>query len=629
MKNKIKMFLLILIGILAVHANIAMASVTTSHDTESDATTVNKVKKAEAVSDESQNRVIRNAFNQVDIENDFVNFSVQTDIRKSGVRQSGNEEVIGLIYDENTGANIANASIEFVELDLVVKSDLDGRLSLSGLPVGEYNVKVSADGYYTATFTLPVSSAGGTNIYSLPLSKYYDASEIVNENILDTGKEEAQSIYFFEEKENTSTRYSTPTLSKITVLYNGQIYEFGSNINDYLYYVVAHEMLTPEDGLYANMTNAQKLEGFKAQAVVSRTYATTRASYGQKHLTNGYNFCSTTCCQYYGPWYTNSLAVQAVDATTNQIVYDTIKNRICDTFFFASCKGQTKSYKEVYGGGNTNVSYLVSVACPYDLRMSTESGHGVGMCQDGAMGYAKQNYDYVSILTHYYTGTSVITANPCVADGIVTGETKRVTLTANVAKEFLVYVNSSAIYLFDVQQAGNTSCTPTLQICNSSGAVLDSRSSYGRISLTLSPGEYKVVVSSSVSADVQVGVNCNQNVPALSVNLTDTGNQWKSHDYYINGVTKKVYKFTPSATDTYIFETAYFKQLSDTVLVVQNNVGTALGRSDDWGGSNYSRVSVDLTANTTYYVIVGGYGFDNSNSASTKNINCKLHVSMN
>lgn len=488
-----------------------------------------------------------------------------------------------------------------------------------------YNVKVSAYEYCTAIFTLPVSSVGGTNIYSLPLSRYYDASEVIKGDMLNDGKEKAQSISFLEEKENSNTRYSTPTLSEITVLYNGQIYEFGSSINDYLYYVVAHEMLTPEDGLYANMTNAQKLEGFKAQAVAARTYATTRATYGN-HLTNGYNFCSTTCCQYYGPWYTNSLAVQAVDATTNQIVYDTIKNRKCDTFFFASCKGQTKSYNEVWG---SNVSYLVSVACPYDLRMSTESGHGVGMCQDGAMGYAKQNYDYVSILNHYYSGTSVITANPCVAEGIVTGETKRVTLTANATKEFLVYVNSSAIYLFDVQQAGDITCTPTLQIYNSSGTLLGSRSSYGRISLTVSPGEYKVVVSSTVSADVQVGVNCNQNVPTLSVNLSDTGNQWKSHDYYINGVTKKVYKFTPNSTGTYILETAYFKQGSDTVLVVQNSAGTVLGRSDDWGASSYSRVSINLTANATYYVIVGGYQFDNSNSANTKNINCKLHISMN
>ncbi len=34
-------------------------------------------------------------------------------------------------------------------------------------------------------------------------------------------------------------------------------------------------------------------------------------------------------------------------------------------------------------------------------------GHGVGMCQYGAKGYAEQGYDYQAILQHYYTGVSL------------------------------------------------------------------------------------------------------------------------------------------------------------------------------------------------------------------------------
>lgn len=34
-------------------------------------------------------------------------------------------------------------------------------------------------------------------------------------------------------------------------------------------------------------------------------------------------------------------------------------------------------------------------------------GHGVGMCQVGALGYAKQGMDYKQILKHYYTGTDI------------------------------------------------------------------------------------------------------------------------------------------------------------------------------------------------------------------------------
>jgi SpoIID/LytB domain protein len=34
-------------------------------------------------------------------------------------------------------------------------------------------------------------------------------------------------------------------------------------------------------------------------------------------------------------------------------------------------------------------------------------GHGVGMSQDGAVGYAKHGYTYQQILAHYYTGTTI------------------------------------------------------------------------------------------------------------------------------------------------------------------------------------------------------------------------------
>jgi len=39
-------------------------------------------------------------------------------------------------------------------------------------------------------------------------------------------------------------------------------------------------------------------------------------------------------------------------------------------------------------------------------------GHGVGMSQDGALGYARHGYDYAAILAHYYTGTTIGAAPP-------------------------------------------------------------------------------------------------------------------------------------------------------------------------------------------------------------------------
>jgi stage II sporulation protein D len=39
-------------------------------------------------------------------------------------------------------------------------------------------------------------------------------------------------------------------------------------------------------------------------------------------------------------------------------------------------------------------------------------GHGVGMSQDGALGYAEHGWSYTSILAHYYTGTALGQAPP-------------------------------------------------------------------------------------------------------------------------------------------------------------------------------------------------------------------------
>src|SRR5882724_4711010 len=46
-------------------------------------------------------------------------------------------------------------------------------------------------------------------------------------------------------------------------------------------------------------------------------------------------------------------------------------------------------------------------------------GHGVGMSQYGAYGYAKHGFKYDAILTHYYTGTTI---------GATTDQTVRVLL---------------------------------------------------------------------------------------------------------------------------------------------------------------------------------------------------------
>ncbi|NIM20503.1 MAG: SpoIID/LytB domain-containing protein [Candidatus Latescibacteria bacterium] len=72
--------------------------------------------------------------------------------------------------------------------------------------------------------------------------------------------------------------------------------------------------------------------------------------------------------------------VLMIDPENNQILPSTMFD------ISKSMEGNTASFVSITGGGN---------------------GHGVGMCQSGAIGMAKQGYTYQMILSHYYTGCRV------------------------------------------------------------------------------------------------------------------------------------------------------------------------------------------------------------------------------
>ncbi|MGA9874987.1 MAG: SpoIID/LytB domain-containing protein [Solirubrobacteraceae bacterium] len=60
-------------------------------------------------------------------------------------------------------------------------------------------------------------------------------------------------------------------------------------------------------------------------------------------------------------------------------------------------------------------------------------GHGVGMSQDGALGYAEHGWAYGAILTHYYTGTALGQAPPnTIVKVLVGSKVKRVPLETYV-----------------------------------------------------------------------------------------------------------------------------------------------------------------------------------------------------
>lgn len=136
-------------------------------------------------------------------------------------------------------------------------------------------------------------------------------------------------------------------------------------------------------------------EALKAQAVAARSYAAT----SHAHTDVGADICTTTHCQAWNSaHYAETDA--AVDATAGQVVV--YGGEIVRCYYFGHCDGHTRDVGDVW---NRELPYLVSVPCI--CGYTSLYGHGVGMCQRGAMAMAKQGSSYVDILKHYYTGVEV------------------------------------------------------------------------------------------------------------------------------------------------------------------------------------------------------------------------------
>jgi stage II sporulation protein D len=95
-----------------------------------------------------------------------------------------------------------------------------------------------------------------------------------------------------------------------------------------------------------------------------------------------------------------------------ELVIETTKN----TFTFAGDRIRWILMADVASG-----RILPSVMFRLDKIMERDSiafvsisgggnGHGVGMCQNGAIAMAKQGYRYTSIISHYYRGCTVTRA---------------------------------------------------------------------------------------------------------------------------------------------------------------------------------------------------------------------------
>lgn len=223
------------------------------------------------------------------------------------------------------------------------------------------------------------------------------------------------------------------------------------------------------------------MEYYKAQAVISRTYA---LKYLKRHQKEGFNLCDQVHCQAYHNKliYTDDIR-KAVNATDGMYIIDTVSNSLVEGFFHANCGGQTSSSDYVW---KENIPYLQpfkDTFCIYTRQATWEKrvskvewrkflvnnyfypiedslyksliytfdqvdrkafyltpllgiplrdlryqfklrstyfscypegqdvvikgkgfGHGVGLCQEGAMGMANQGLNYQQILSFYFEG---------------------------------------------------------------------------------------------------------------------------------------------------------------------------------------------------------------------------------
>lgn len=226
------------------------------------------------------------------------------------------------------------------------------------------------------------------------------------------------------------------------------------------------------------------IEYYKAQAVISRTYALNNL---KKHEPEGFNLCDQVHCQAYkGSRKFEPNLTLAAEQTAGVVIVDDSLKFITATYH-SNCGGQTASSEQVW---NKALPYLRSVKDPFcisqpnaywkkeisisdwlnylaknkfpihdsicitncttytqnyrntylsscninvHLRAIRESlnlkstyfsieplnettlvlkgrgfGHGVGLCQEGAMKMASLGYDYKSILKHYFTGVYIL-----------------------------------------------------------------------------------------------------------------------------------------------------------------------------------------------------------------------------
>jgi peptidoglycan hydrolase-like amidase len=143
-------------------------------------------------------------------------------------------------------------------------------------------------------------------------------------------------------------------------------------------------------------TAGTPLEALTAQAVIARSYLA--ASNRPRHTFA--KFCDTTHCQFLrAPARPGSAVAQSVEDTSGLILCS--HSRPIPTRYSAACGGHTDSK-------SVDDYQYESTSCEVCRRLGLRRrGHGLGLCQEGAIGLARDGWHWQKILAKYYPNTSV------------------------------------------------------------------------------------------------------------------------------------------------------------------------------------------------------------------------------
>ncbi|MDP4093947.1 MAG: SpoIID/LytB domain-containing protein [Bacillota bacterium] len=270
-------------------------------------------------------------------------------------------------------------------------------------------------------------------------------------------------------------------------------------LDQYVYGVVPNEIES-----YSNA------EALKAQAVAARTYALDNISYS-KHAKWNFDVCTTTDCQVYGGYSTETAATdKAVDDTGGLKV--TYNGKLAEVFFFASDGGKTEEPKNVWGT-TSSIPYLVSVDDQYE---STSSSHYNWSETVSA--------DEIKALTQKY-GHDIGDITGVVASKY--SEAGRVTeldiYGTNSVKPYALYLNSTSSFFGLNSQMFTVSSNAGISVVSSDSTIKSI--STGEISVMTANGIVKIPASQS-NLTVLGANGQTKTVNAAPTAYTFTGKGW-------------------------------------------------------------------------------------------------------